>query len=382
MKIFDRYIFKNLLFATAFVAGVLTLIIFLTQSLKFLDIVLNAGSSGSVFLLITSLALPRFFEVILPLSGMVGTLFLYQKLTSDSEVIAMRATGMSSFALAKPAILVAMLLTMVLWGITFWVAPLSLTKMKSLRQELKTEFSAFLFREGVFNPVMPGLTLYIRARDRDGALAGLIIHDTRNPQELPTTIIARRGVLVSSDSGYQVVVFDGKQQQYNPETRVLQKLKFDRYTIDLPSAENAGVRWLQPDERTITQLLSPDLTNVRDKDSMDEFRVEIHRRVTAPLLALSFCLIALVAILPGPFNRRGQTSRIIGAVVVVMIVQGLFLTVYNIAKNNEIGVFLMYALTCLPTISCVFFLSRWSEVLRRQMLFRRRYVLPQGDDAI
>lgn len=66
MKIFERYIFRNLLIGTAFVAVTLTFIIFLTQSLRFLEIILESNTSGGSLWLLTLLALPRFFEVILP----------------------------------------------------------------------------------------------------------------------------------------------------------------------------------------------------------------------------------------------------------------------------------------------------------------------------
>lgn len=95
MKIVDLYLFRNMLAATLFVAVVLALIVFLTQSLRFLEVVLNAGSSGGAFWALTALALPRFFEIILPLSVMAATLFIYNKMTMDSEIVAMRAIGHS-----------------------------------------------------------------------------------------------------------------------------------------------------------------------------------------------------------------------------------------------------------------------------------------------
>ena len=61
MNIFDRYIFKNLLIATVFVAVTLAVVIFLTQSLRFLELVIESGASSSAFWVLTMLALPRFF---------------------------------------------------------------------------------------------------------------------------------------------------------------------------------------------------------------------------------------------------------------------------------------------------------------------------------
>lgn len=370
MKIFDIYLFKSLCIATAFIAIVLTFIIFLTQSLRFLEIIMNAGAAGSVFWVLTGLALPRFFEIILPLSLMAATLFLYNKMTLDSELTAMRAIGHSSFALAKPAIVLSTIMTLFLLAITMWIAPMSLAKMHQMRAELKADFSNFLFREGVFNKVGKGLTVYIRNRAENGELQGLMIHDTRDRSKPPSTILARRGQIISGEKNQQVVVFDGSRQEYKEKSQILQKLVFERYTIDLPSNIKTNQEWAEPDERTITELINPDLSNKKDLKNLREFKVEIHRRMTSPLLALAFPLIALVALLLGPVDRKGQTIKIGATIIGVMLLQSLFIATYNISKNNDIGLFLMYFITLMPILLSLMALSKISEKLRRKTLYQ------------
>ena len=367
MKTFDLYLFRSLAVATAFIAVVLTLIIFLTQSLRFLEIVMNAGSSGNTFWILTCLALPRFFEVILPISLMTSTLFVYNKLTLDSELIAIRGMGKSPFDLGKSAMAMGVIMAMLLWFITMWGAPISLAKMQEMRQQLKAEFSNFMFKESVFNPAGKGLTVYISEKRSDGELLGLMIHDTRDPEKLPATVLAKRGMIVSTPEGHQVIVFDGSRQEYNPESNTLQKLEFDRYTIDLPENKAVSKRWAEPDERTINQLLKPDIANARDRENMREFNVEIHRRLTSPLLAFGFPLIALISLLLGSVDRRGQAKRIALAVITVILIQGLFLTAYNIARNNNLGLVLMYVLSFAPIILGLFFLNTRSERTRQKL---------------
>jgi lipopolysaccharide export system permease protein len=368
MKTFDLYLFRSLTIATAFIAVVLTFIIFLTQSLRFLEIVMNAGSSGNTFFMLTCLALPRFFEVILPISLMTATLFVYNKLTLDSELIAIRGMGKSPFDLGKSALLMGLIMTCLLWFITMWGAPISLAKMQQMRQNLKAEFSNFMFKESVFNPAGKGLTVYISEKSTDGELLGLMIHDTRDPTKLPSTVLAKRGMIVSTPDGHQVIVFDGSRQEYNPTSGTLQKLEFDRYTIDLPENKAVGKRWAEPDERTINQLLSPDKANARDLENMREFNVEIHRRLTSPLLAFGFPLIALISLLLGSLDRRGQAKRITFALITVILIQGLFLTSYNLARNSDFGLVLMYVLSFAPILTGLFFLSSHSEKTRQQLM--------------
>lgn len=371
MKILSSNIFRNLFVATAFIALVLAFILFLTQSLRFLEIVINSGTSSSSFLILTSLALPRFFEVILPLSVMAGTIFFYNKMMIDSELVAMRSTGFSSFAIARPALVLGLIVTIILWFVTMWLAPASLSRMQNMRQELKAEFSTLLFKQGVFNQVGSGLTVYIQERLQNGELAGLMIHDTRDKTQAPSTVLAKRGTIVSDAEGQQVIVFDGSRQSFNPESGVLQRLAFDRYTIDLPEGGVTRQRWAEPDERTIFQLLNPDPNNKRDLENLKNFRIEIHRRFTGPLLAFVFPLVALSILLSGPVDRKGQSKKIILSVATIMLIQGAFIAAYNLAQNHFTGLLLMYLLIIAPACLGVFLLSkhfeRYAPLLNEQL---------------
>lgn len=369
MNIFDRYIFKNLIIATVFVAVTLAVVVFLTQSLKFLELVIESGASSSAFWILTLLALPRFFEIILPLAMMAATLFLYNRMTSDSELIVVRSVGFAPFQLARPAITLALIVTFILLGITMYVAPKSISTMQHMREVIKAQFSTYLFREGVFNRAGKGMTVYIRQRGEDGALYGLMIHDSRDANVAPSTILAKRGVLLSTEEGYQVVVYEGSRQEYEQESGALKRLNFETYTIDLPDSDPVRQRWAEPDERTIFELLNPDPSVKRDLESVRDFQIEAHRRVLSPLLALTFTLISCVTLLIGPIDRRGQTKRILIAVTAVVVIQGLYIACYNIARNNSVGLVLMYVLVLLPLVISAFGLSGLSEKWRRSVLY-------------
>lgn len=370
MAVFDRYMLKNLAIATVFVAITLSVVIILTQSLRFLELVIESGASSSLFWILTLLALPRFFEIILPLSLMVGVIFIYSRMISDSEMVVMRSSGVSPLTLARPAIILGLLVSLFLMGMTLWAAPKSLRMMKEMRQEIKAQFSTALFREGVFNQAGAGLTVYIREKIEGGELRGILIHDSRVETEKPATVIAKRGVLLSNDDGFEVVVYDGSRQEFDAEKRVLSRLNFDRYTIDLPDSGQVRQRWKEADERTIFELLQPDMDNPRDAENLRQFYLEIHKRVISPLLALVFTLISCSALLLGPFDRRGQGVRIIFAVIGTVLMQGLYIAVSNIAQQSDYGHVMLYTIIIVPSVFCLFMLSSVSEGVRRQFLYR------------
>lgn len=370
MKVFDRYIFRNLTVSTVFIAVTLAVVVLLTQSLRFLELVINAGASGSAFWILTLLALPRFFEIIVPLALMAGTVFVYNRMSVDSELIVVRAVGYSPFSLARPALILGLIVTVLLWGMTMWVAPKSLAHMHEMRQAIKAQFSALLFREGVFNQAGKGLTVYIRERDSKGDLYGLMIYDSRETGKNPSTVLAKRGALLSVEGGYQVLVYDGTRLEYDRGKGTLSRLNFERYTIDLPDSGPVRQRWQQPDERTILELLNPDPQNARDVESSRDFRVEIHRRVVSPLLALQFVLISCVFLLLGSVDRRGQGWRIVMCIGGVVLIQSLYLVAFNLSRHSDAGLLLMYGLVLIPSALSAYMLSGLSEQARRRILYR------------
>jgi lipopolysaccharide export system permease protein len=366
MKVFERYIFRNLLIAMVFVAVTLIVVVFLSQSMQFLEMVLEANASGGSFWILTFLAMPRFFEIIVPLAMMAATIFIYNRMMIDSELAAIRSAGYSPMQLARPALMLGLFVTAFLLVMTLWVAPKSLSNMYQMRQVIKSQFSALLFRDGVFNQVNDGLTVYIRERTRDGELHGVMIYDGRKEAKRPSTILAKRGVMVSGEEGEQVIVYDGSRQEYDPVARKLQRLNFERYTVDLPDSMPLRERWREPDERTINELVNPDMSNKRDAESLHDFRVEIHRRLISPLLALAFTMISCAGLLLGPGERRGQGWKIAGCIVAASLIQGLFLASFSLARNTGWGVLLMYVLVLVPLAVSYALLSGHGERLRRK----------------
>lgn len=363
--IFDRYLFKSLTLATVFITLTLVAVIFLTQSLRFLELVINSGASGKAFLLLTLLALPRFFEIILPIALMASVTFVYHRMTMDSEVVAMKAAGASPWMLGRPAMMFSGLIFLVLFMMTAWLGPVTLSNMQHLRQVIKAQVSSLLFREGVFNPVGSGVTVFIRSRSAAGELEGIMIYDARPENESPVTIIAKRGVLVSAEDGQKVVVYEGSRQAFDPGSGNLGRLEFSRYTIDLPE-ENAVVRqrWREPSERSLWALFTPDVTNARDMASRYDFMIEAHRRIISPFLAPAFAVIALVSMLLGPLERRGLGRRIAASILAVVVIEGLYLAAFSLAERTIWGVALMYLLVFMPLITGVVLLQGRSEALR------------------
>lgn len=342
MSRLTRYILAQLVTATLFVTLALTFAIWLTQSLRLIDYIVNRGLPASTFLTFVGLLLPSFLGIVLPVAGFVAALFVYHKLSMDSEMVVMRAAGLSQLQLARPAIILGVLVTLVVYSISLYFLPLSYRNFKDLQNSFRSDFSTVLLQEGVFTSLTDEITVYVRQRSADGELRGILVHDTRDPKK-PITMMAERGALVASENGPRVVMENGNRQEVAPDTGRFSLLYFDRYTVELSQlGEAAERRWREPKERYLEELLFPG-DDRYDQRYYQELVAEGHQRLVSPLYSLVFVLIGMAALLAGEFNRRGQAKRVLAAIACVAALEGVSLALHDLATRSAAAVPAMYA---------------------------------------
>ena len=347
-----RYIFRQLVWWTIIVSVSLTCIVWLTQSLRFVEMIVNTGLSVTTFVTFTLLLLPSFLSLIGPIAVFAAVMFTYTKMLNDSEIVILRATGMSPLKIGRPALLLATLVMLLGYLNSIYLMPASFREFKDLQREFRSELSSLFLQEGVFNPVVDGITVFVRARSESGQLYGIIIHDGRIPEK-PVTMMAEQGAIVSSDKGPRVLMVNGNRQEVREDDGRLSLLYFDRYTFDLSALNKTEIDlWREPRERFLHELFfSPEeagkIYNYR------ELRMEGIFRLSSPLLYLAFTAIGLALLLGGDFNRRGQFLRILTAVCCVTAIQVVVLSMKNLGEKTPALEPVMYLVPIIATIGFV-----------------------------
>jgi lipopolysaccharide export system permease protein len=349
MNRLTRYVFWQLFVGLTLVAASLSCVVWLSQSLHFVDMIVNRGLSASMFVLLTALMMPNFLTVILPVSLFSITSFAYHRMIMDRELVVMRAAGLGQLNLARPAIMLALLVVAVGYGLSTYLVPTSYTKFREMQWDIRYSFSHVLLKEGTFNEVSQGITVYVRERTEDGRLLGILAHDDRDPRHT-YTLMSEHGAMVQSTDGARVVMFNGSRQNFDKETKQLSILYFDRYVFELATPAQAGQdRHIEARERTMDELYNLN-TDGLDANNIGKYHVEIHRRLALPWSALGFVMISLSVLISGSFTRRGESRRILLAIMLASGYQSSLLAILNIAARNESLIPVIYILTALPII--------------------------------
>ncbi|WPB84663.1 LPS export ABC transporter permease LptF [Sediminicoccus rosea] len=362
MKRIDLYIMRQLALSLLAVTVGLAALVWLTQSLRFIELVLDRGLSIWVFLELTGLLLPSFFGVILPITTFVVTLFTYVRLASDRELVVMRAAGLSQWQLARPALLVAMGAMGICFILNLWLTPASHQAFREWQFEIRNQMAGLLLQEGVFSSVGEELTVYARDRDSSGTLYGILVHDSRE-RGAPVTILAESGRIVSTPQGPRVTLFNGQRQQVErvmqpdgSSTLRLTVLTFQENSLDLARANRSeGQRFRNAQERTMGELLNPEEgVSVRDRR---RFLAEAHQRLTGPLTAVTFALLALAVALSGQFRRfGGGINLFIGSLLMVGLL-ALGLSIGNLAARQSALIPLIWLHALLPGFASAWVIS-------------------------
>ena len=343
-----------------FMTVVLSFVIWLSQSLRFVDMIVNRGLPVTDFLWLAMLKLPQFLAVVLPIACFVAVLYIYNKLISDRELIVLRAAGFSNLRLARPALALALLTSFAVISLNAYLLPESSRQFRDFRLTTLTDYSSILLQEGTFQQLPGGMTIFIRERKGAGKLNGILVHDARKPDR-PVTWIAEQGALVQTDEGPRVVLIEGHNQIFDRGDGKLVKNYFEKWTLDLSVVSGVPQRRIRrAEEMFLWELLDP---SKHPEGLSTQYLAEGHSRLAAPLLSLNFAIIALAFLLSGDFSRRGQTNPILAAIAAVVLLQTLAIGVRNLANDDPAVIPFMYATVAVPVLLGLFSLI-WSHPSR------------------
>jgi lipopolysaccharide export system permease protein len=265
----------------------------------------------------------------------------------------MRAAGLSPWRLARPALTVALLATVLGYGLTIWAVPASLSNFKQYQWEIRNRLAAFLLQDGVFTPLSDKLTVYVRSRDQDGTLRGILVDDARDPTA-HATILAERGRLLDGASGPRVLLLDGSRQEIDHQSGRLNMLTFKQNEINLSEAvKDEAARPADMSEVTLGALLNPHPYFERDRP---KWVAEAHKRLTAPRTTLSYAMVGLLSALGGIFRRHGGIARTLTTVGAMVVLLALGLAFGTLAARDNDMLFLLWLHAIAPGVMCAWLL--------------------------
>lgn len=341
MKIYIDYVLKNLAGPTAFITLSLVAVVWLTQSLRFIDLIINQGLPIYDFLRLVVLLLPSLLGLVLPIAMLCSTLYTYNKLNHESEILVLKAAGVSRMGIARPCIILALIVTAMGYSISAYFLPASYREFKDMQNYFRDNYASLMLEEGIFNTPLQGIMVYVRNRETPDTLKGILIHDNRVPNK-PVTLMAESARIERGNDGLQFVLTNATRQQIDRKNGEVNLLYFESYPFDIGFYNTKeGTRGRKSDELFISELLNPDPS--LNKKTRNKQIADGHNRIIWPLNSFALPLMVMAFLLSGDYNRRGQSRRIISAIILSIVVIASGLALKNLAAGGKsFAIILMY----------------------------------------
>ena len=344
MTRFDRYLLSQLLWLFGFFALVLVLVYWVNRAVSLFDRLIANGHSALVFLEFTALTLPNVIRLVLPVAAFAATVYVTNRLTSESELVAAQATGYSPVRLARTVALFGVIVAVLVSVLAHVLVPAATARFLQRSAEISQNATARLLTEGEFLYPTPGVTFYVREITPEGELRDIFLSDARHP-ERTLTYTATGAVLVRRDSGPKLVMFEGMVQLWRPDSQRLTVTRFRDFSVDVGELidRSTPARASLSVLGTRALLQTPAVSALRTGSTVAAARQAGHARVTQALKAIVVSLVGFSMLLVGGFSRFGLWRQILGAIVAVVVLEALDNSLSSLVRKGELPWPALYA---------------------------------------
>ncbi|WP_116597472.1 LPS export ABC transporter permease LptF [Primorskyibacter marinus] len=319
---FDRYILSQLMVLFGFFALVLVSVYWVNRAVILFDRLIADGHSAGIFLEFTALSLPNVIRMVLPMAAFAAAVYVTNRLSADSELTVVQATGYSPWRLARPVLMFGLVIALMMSTLTHFLVPASLGQLRERETEISGSVSARLLREGVFLHPVSDVTFYIREISVDGELSDVYLSDRRQPDR-SVTYTAERAYILRDDAGPKLVMVSGLAQTMTYKTRRLSTTNFKDFSYDISALiAQAGTPTPRVKHMSTIDLLTrtSEMATLA-KDTNGEVLEEAHGRIQQALLCVVAALIGFSTLLIGGFSRFGVTRQIVLAIFLLVLVK-------------------------------------------------------------
>jgi LPS export ABC transporter permease LptG/LPS export ABC transporter permease LptF len=339
MRILTRYILREVNSHAMIGAAIFTFVLFTRDLGRILELVVRASAPLPSVAQIFFYTVPLALTYTIPMSVLVGILIGLSRLAADSEITAMRASGMGVWSFGR----VLAIFVVGAWALALfnglYLAPWSMASLGHLEDQLKGSQVSFEVQPRVFYEGFPKLVLYVQdVHTAQGAAVwkGVFLADISDAAN-PRITLAHEGILVpEGQDRLHLHLIDGSTHETDPKLADHYQISTFQQTdipIELPSTENKSDE-LVPVGLVSTSALN-DYARRVDPVSARWYLIEFHRRFALPTACL---VLAMVGIPLGLSSKKsGKSGGFVLTIALVFVYYFVSLIGVSLARQGKLG---------------------------------------------
>jgi LPS export ABC transporter permease LptF/LPS export ABC transporter permease LptG len=332
MRILDKYICREVFSHSLLGLAIFTFVFFVPQLVRLMELIVRhssgAGSIGLLFLC----SLTPVLAFTLPMATLVGVLIGLGRLSADSEITALNASGIGLRRLLVPVGMVAVGAGLLTLLVTLWLGPLSLRTFHDLEAQMLSAQAPFAVQPRVFDERFPHLVLYVQDVEATAARwRGVFLAESEAEAGSHLTLAEDAIVIAGSDrSNFELHLGPGTTHEFDPKEPV-------HYNVttfgssDLPIQVSPAVSRTRANLSDAEQRTRDLLASTGSASSLTA-RTEFQRRLAFPAACLVFALLGVTV---GVRPRRG--GRAAGFVLTLILISTYYFVFVAGAHYAQIG---------------------------------------------
>ncbi|MGB9105557.1 MAG: LPS export ABC transporter permease LptF [Terriglobales bacterium] len=338
MRILTRYILREVLSHALIGVAIFTFVIFLRDLERILEVVVRNSAPLPSVAEIFFLTMPGALTVTIPMAVLVGILIGLSRLAADSEVTAMRASGIGPGTFVRILAIFVTIAWVLALANNVFIAPRSASALARLQNRLKSSQVSFEVQPRVFYEDFKNLVLYVQdASSVEGAALwkGVFVADISNPSA-PKITLAQSGIAVSEGMDkLRLHLENGSEHETvprQPEQYAISTFAETDLPIQLPAVQNSAHTVTPAAEMSTSELLQ----RMRDNGPKSRpYAIEFHRRLALPTACI---VLALVGIPLGLSAKKGgKSTGFVLTIGLVFLYYFLSLAGMSMARQGKIA---------------------------------------------
>lgn len=327
-KTLFKYLLKEISVPFLLGMGVFTFVLLMGRFLKLADMVVSKGVALTDVGLLLVYIFPSFAMITIPMAFLLAVLLAFGRLSTDSEITAIKSCGISLYGLLPPVITFALLAYAATAYITVYALPWGNTSFRQLLYNIIQTKASLTLKEQVFNDEFPGLVIYVDRYDpKRHLVSGVLIHDERKTEEA-STIFAKSGTIITDPEKKSIRLRLTDGDIHRPLGKTGYRL-IEFNTYDLNITLNNATAPVRRDEADMT--LSELRRNLRSAGFSErerrEMGLELHKRFSLPVACLIFALIGV------PLGIQNQRSGKAGGFSISIAILLIYYVVLTTGKT-------------------------------------------------
>ncbi len=213
---------------------IINCVFLLVKLIPFLNFVLELDIGFADFIRILSYLFPNIFLYTLPMAAMLGVTIGFTRLTNDSEILALKASGISVFTMIPPVVIITSAIALFAGYFSTHLIPLSGSSMKQMTQQLLREKASKGIKAHNFTEALGDVVVHVDSIDKKtGQWSNVWVSDMRDAT-LPTIVMAKTGQMTSEQGKMSIMLQLDNGSLHKPGDHQAQIVQFERYQLNIP----------------------------------------------------------------------------------------------------------------------------------------------------